>query len=45
VAPQGTDLGEMLDTGEIGALISADIPKCVLEKSPIRPPLPRRPPR
>jgi hypothetical protein len=34
VAPQGTDLGEMLDTGEIGALISADIPKCVLEKSP-----------
>lgn len=34
MAPQGADLGEMLDMGEIGALISADIPKCVLEKSP-----------
>jgi len=28
------DLGEMLERGEIDALISADIPKCVLEKSP-----------
>jgi 4,5-dihydroxyphthalate decarboxylase len=29
-----TDLGEMLERGEIDALISADIPKCVLQKSP-----------
>ena len=28
------DLGEMLATGEIDALISADAPKCVLEKQP-----------
>jgi len=28
------DLGDMLETGEIDALISADIPKCVLAKSP-----------
>lgn len=28
------DLGKMLEAGEIDALISADIPKCVLEKSP-----------
>lgn len=28
------DLGEMLDRGEIDALISADIPRCVLEGSP-----------
>ena len=28
------DLGRMLETGEIDALISADIPKCVLEQSP-----------
>ena len=34
VAPRGADLGEMLDAGEIDALISADVPKCVLEKSP-----------
>lgn len=31
---KGVDLGEMLERGEIDALISADIPKCVLEKSP-----------
>jgi hypothetical protein len=29
-----TDLGEMLERGEIDALISADIPKCVLQNSP-----------
>ena len=28
------DLGKMLDAGEIDALISADIPRCVLEGSP-----------
>jgi 4,5-dihydroxyphthalate decarboxylase len=28
------DLGEMLENGEIDALISADAPKCVLAKSP-----------
>lgn len=28
------DLGKKLDAGEIDALISADIPRCVLEKSP-----------
>lgn len=28
------DLGAMLDRGEIDALISADVPKCVLNKSP-----------
>ena len=33
-APKGTDLGEMLETGEIDALISADVPKCVLNHSP-----------
>ena len=33
-AAEGSDLGEMLDVGEIDALISADVPKCVLEKSP-----------
>ncbi len=33
-APEGADLGEMLAAGEIDALISADVPKCVLEKSP-----------
>ncbi|MEH2332426.1 hypothetical protein [Nostoc sp.] len=32
-APEGTDLGEMLKEGEIDALIAADVPKCVLEKS------------
>jgi hypothetical protein len=33
-AAEGADLGEMLESGEIDALISADIPKCVLQKSP-----------
>ena len=33
-APEGADLGEMLAAGAIDALISADVPKCVLEKSP-----------
>ena len=33
-ADKGADLGVMLESGEIDALISADVPKCVLEKSP-----------
>ncbi len=33
-APDGTDLGQMLEAGEIDALISADVPKCFLDKSP-----------
>ncbi len=33
-AGTSVDLGAMLETGEIDALISADVPKCVLEKSP-----------
>ncbi len=33
-AAKDVDLGEMLQAGEIDALISADVPKCVLEKSP-----------
>jgi hypothetical protein len=33
-ASKEVDLGEMLDAGEIDALISADIPACVLAKSP-----------
>lgn len=33
-AGKGVDLGNLLEAGEIDALISADIPKCVLEKSP-----------
>lgn len=33
-APQGTDLGQLLHDGEIDALISADVPKCVLDRSP-----------
>lgn len=33
-AAEGADLGKMLEAGEIDALISADVPKCVLEKSP-----------
>ena len=32
-APIGTDLGALLEKGEIDALISADVPKCFLEKS------------
>jgi hypothetical protein len=34
MAPRGTDLGAMLDAGEIDALISADVPRCVLDGSP-----------
>ena len=33
-AAEGADLGEMLRAGEIDALISADIPKCVLDGAP-----------
>ena len=33
-AGKDVDLGDMLEAGEIDALISADIPRCVLEKSP-----------
>ena len=33
-AAKSVDLGDLLETGEIDALISADIPRCVLEKSP-----------
>ncbi len=33
-APPGTDLGALLEKGEIDALISADVPKCYLDKSP-----------
>lgn len=34
VAPDGKALGPMLEAGEIDALISADVPKCVIEGSP-----------
>lgn len=34
IAPEGTDLGVMLERGELDALISADVPKCVLDGSP-----------
>jgi hypothetical protein len=33
-AGKDVDLGKLLESGEIDALISADVPKCVLEKSP-----------
>lgn len=33
-AGKDVDLGNLLEAGEIDALISADSPKCVLEKSP-----------
>ena len=33
-APEGRELGQMLDAGEIDALISADVPRCVLDGSP-----------
>ncbi len=33
-AGKDADLGKMLEAGEIDALISADAPKCVLDKSP-----------
>jgi len=33
-ARKDVDLGDMLEAGEIDALISADVPKCILEKSP-----------
>jgi hypothetical protein len=34
IAAKGADLGQMLEAGGIDALISADVPKCVLQKSP-----------
>jgi hypothetical protein len=33
-APRDADLGKMLETGQIDALISADVPACILDKSP-----------
>jgi len=33
-APEGKALGPMLETGEIDAFISADVPQCVLNNSP-----------
>ncbi len=32
--PHGTDLGALLDAGKIDALVSADVPKCMLDGSP-----------
>ncbi|TXN00166.1 4,5-dihydroxyphthalate decarboxylase [Methylobacterium sp. WL64] len=34
MAPKGTDLGALLEAGAIDALISADVPRCVLDGSP-----------
>lgn len=31
---KGSDLGGMLESGEVDALVSADIPACILKKSP-----------
>ncbi|WP_234376884.1 4,5-dihydroxyphthalate decarboxylase [Streptomyces sp. TP-A0356] len=33
-APNGTTLGDMLETGEIDALVSVDVPKALLDGSP-----------
>ncbi len=33
-ADKNANLGKMLEDGEIDALISADVPKCILDKSP-----------
>ena len=33
-AGKDVDLGELLEAGEIDALISADVPKAILDKSP-----------
>jgi hypothetical protein len=33
-AKEGSDLGKMLEAGEIDALVSADAPRCILEGSP-----------
>ena len=33
-ADKDIDLGDLLEAGEIDALISADVPRCILEKSP-----------
>jgi 4,5-dihydroxyphthalate decarboxylase len=33
-AAKDTDLGKMLEAGDIDALISADVPRCILEHSP-----------
>jgi len=32
--PTGKELGAMLEAGEIDALVSADVPKCILQNSP-----------
>jgi hypothetical protein len=34
MAPKGADLGKMLEMGELDALIAADVPECVLKRSP-----------